>query len=225
MNQLDISQIAVDKRPDTVIESFKSLTDEDGINIICNESLLSIIEKFQNEFWGEYDWQPLGSGPESWKGNLIKRHKKDITTETIKHFMELEHSRCDQLYADGEAALLNDEIDLGCELIQAFILNMERHFDMEENLLFPAFEERTGMTQGPTQVMRIEHQQMRNVLTQMRDALTANDSDTVLGAGETLLILMQQHNLKEEGMLYPMADAHIADISEQLLKKMQLIGA
>jgi uncharacterized protein (DUF2249 family) len=223
MNQVDISQIADDKKLETIINSYKTINDGEELIIINNESLLSLIENFQNQFWGEYDWQPLVSGPESWKGKIIKRNSEDVISENIKHFMEIDHSRCDQLYADGEAAILDEQMQVGKELIEAFILNMGRHFDMEEKIFFPAFEERTGMTQGPTQVMRMEHQQMRNVLTQMKDALVADDSETVLSAGETLLILMQQHNLKEEGMLYPMADGQISDISEALLKKMQLI--
>jgi len=224
MNQLDLSQITDDKKMETIMNSYNTLKDGEELLIINSESLVSLIENFQSEFWGEYDWQPLVSGPDSWKGKIIKRNKEDVISENIKHFMEIDHSRCDQLYADGEAAILDNQMELGKEMIEAFVLNMGRHFDMEENIFFPAFEERTGMTQGPTQVMRMEHQQMRNVLTQMKDALTAEDSDTVLSAGETLLILMQQHNLKEEGMLYPMADGQISDISETLLKKMQLIG-
>jgi len=224
MNQVDLSQIADDKKMETIINSYNTINDGEDLLIINSESLVSLIDNFQSEFWGQYDWQPLVSGPDSWKGKIIKRNKEDIISESIKHFMEIDHSRCDKLYADGEAAILDNQMELGKELLEAFVLNMGRHFDMEENIFFPAFEERTGMTQGPTQVMRMEHQQMRNVLTQMKDALTAEDSDTVLSAGETLLILMQQHNLKEEGMLYPMADGQISDISESLLKKMQLIG-
>ncbi len=225
MNQVDISQIADDKRMETIINSYKTLNEGGELEITNSESLLSIILNFQNQFWGEYHWQPLVSGPELWKGKIIKLNKEDVISESIKHFMETDHSRCDQLYADGEAAILDDQKQLGKESIEAFVLNMGRHFEMEEKIFFPAFEERTGMTHGPTQVMRMEHQQMRNILAQIKNALTADDSETVLSAGETLLILMQQHNMKEEGMLYPMADVQIADISEALLKKMQLIGS
>ena len=39
----------------------------------------------------------------------------------------------------------------------------------------------------------------------MQDALDAEGKDTFLGEAETLLVFMQQHNAKEEMMLYPMA--------------------
>ena len=50
------------------------------------------------------------------------------------------------------------------------------------------------MRHGPTQVVRIEYQQMRGVLAEMEDAIERQDNDAVLEGGETLLILMQQHN-------------------------------
>ena len=50
-------------------------------------------------------------------------------------------------------------------------------------------------------VMRREHDQMRTLFAQIEDALQRHDEDDFLGSTETLLILIQQHNMKEEGML------------------------
>ncbi len=57
----------------------------------------------------------------------------------------------------------------------------------------------------------------------MRQSLVAEDSNEYLGQGETLLILMQQHNMKEERILYPMADEVLARDSEQLLAQMKAL--
>ena len=54
------------------------------------------------------------------------------------------------------------------------------------------------MTEGPTQVMRMEHQQMRALVQDLDNALTAKDKDNYLGLSETLMVMMQQHNMKEE---------------------------
>ena len=62
---------------------------------------------------------------------------------------------------------------------------------------------------GPTAVMRHEHAQMRRVLEAMAQALAAADPQGLLDQGDTLLMLIQQHNLKEEHILYPMADARL----------------
>jgi hemerythrin-like domain-containing protein len=82
---------------------------------------------------------------------------------------------------------------------------------MEEEVLFPAFEAATGMTDsGPTFVMRMEHDQMRGLLDQMGAALERGDQNALLDQGDTLLMLIQQHNQKEEGMLYPMSERALA---------------
>lgn len=78
--------------------------------------------------------------------------------------------------------------------------------------MFPAFEQATGMTAGPTAMMRNEHEQMRAILDDMAAAIAANRFDRCLGQSGMLLMFMQQHNLKEENVLYPMADqALVAD--------------
>ena len=70
------------------------------------------------------------------------------------------------------------------------------------------------MTTGPTQVMRGEHQQMRALIDDINKALKAEDKDQFLGLSETLMILMQQHNMKEEMMLYPMCQQQIQQTDE-----------
>jgi len=95
------------------------------------------------------------------------------------------------------------------------------HFDCEEKTLFPAFEARTGIAMGPTQMMRMEHLQMRALLDEAADALAAGDGEGYLGAAETLLIMMQQHNMKEENVLYPMCDQHLAGDLPELLQHLE----
>ena len=130
--------------------------------------------------------------------------------KTLLEHMQAHHRSCDQLYADGEFFLLDEQIEEGLESIKSFLNEMERHFQMEETMLFYTFEEISGMRQGPTQVMRMEHQQMRNLLARMSEAVSNGDPEEILEVGETMMILMQQHNVKEEGIHYPMADQHLA---------------
>ena len=91
-------------------------------------------------------------------------------------------------------------------------------------MLFPTFEEISGMHQGPTQVIRVEHQQMRNHLARMSEAVSNGDSEEILEVVETMMILMQLHNVKEEGILYPMADQHLASCREELIERMDAVA-
>lgn len=128
----------------------------------------------------------------------------------IKSLMTDDHRRCDHLFTDVERAVEAREWDHASANFSSFFESVEQHFAAEEAHLFPAFEAESGMTMGPTQVMRDEHVQMRELMSAARDALAAKDADEYLGHAETLLIMMQQHNMKEENVLYPMCDGHLA---------------
>ncbi|MGA8055334.1 MAG: hemerythrin domain-containing protein, partial [Burkholderiales bacterium] len=106
-----------------------------------------------------------------------------------------------------------------------FLNRMKRHFAMEEEVLFPAFEHETGMTSGPTEMMRHEHQEMRGLFDQMQAAIAAGDADEYLGLAETLLVMMQQHNRKEEEILYRMMDQALASEAASLLARFDEVAA
>jgi hemerythrin-like domain-containing protein len=90
--------------------------------------------------------------------------------------------------------------------------------------MFPAFEARTGMTQGPTAVMRSEHSQMTGLLNRLYDATARKDMNAYLGDADTLLILMQQHNVKEEQMLYRMADQALVNELDEVVGRMRAVA-
>ena len=142
---------------------------------------------------------------------------------TINEFMTSEHRNCDEMFASAEEQVDNEEWERAGELTRDFLNEMERHFMMEEQVLFPAFEQQTGIIQGPTMIMRDEHQQMRQLLMQLQWALDEKLKDEFLDTGETLLIMMQQHNMKEEGMLYPMCDQQLTDVA-QIIEDMEQVS-
>lgn len=135
-----------------------------------------------------------------------------LLTEPLK----AHHTHCDDLFAAAETAVAGKDWDTAAAHAGRFFADLEAHFGVEENTLFPAFEAATGMTGGPTQVMRHEHTQMRDLLEQMRGAIAGRNAEGFAGAAETLLIFMQQHNMKEEHILYPMCDQHLSAQAEAL---------
>ena len=107
-------------------------------------------------------------------------------------------------------------------LARTFVDTNRRHMAMEEEVLFPAFEARSGMGGGgPTMVMKMEHLQMQGLLDQISAAIESDESENALDLGDTLLMLIQQHNVKEEGMLYPMAENMLAGEWEDLVEQLE----
>ena len=133
---------------------------------------------------------------------------------SIPDYMTNKHRECDDLFSVAEAKVVDGNWPLAAEKWQASKEELSTHLAQEEETLFPAFESATGMSGGPTQVMRMEHQQMRSLLADLDAAMEAKDKETYLGLSETLMVMMQQHNMKEEMMLYPMMAQNLAQGEE-----------
>ncbi|MFZ2891171.1 hemerythrin domain-containing protein [Sulfuricurvum sp.] len=139
----------------------------------------------------------------------------------ILEFMRDDHRACDHLLAEAENALADKKTNEAKELFESFYQATNHHFDMEEKELFLTFEKKTGMMGGPTQMMRYEHQQLRSLLESMRLALSENRNDDFFGIGESMMIMLQQHNMKEEQMLYPMIDRALESTAEVMIQTLK----
>lgn len=137
----------------------------------------------------------------------------------IAHFMAIDHCRCDDAFALAEAAGAADGIGAAEAAFEIFYAAITRHIAAEEELLFPAFEAATGRSPlgGPTEIMRIEHEQLREVLEQMRGALASAEASRYRALYERLFTLMLQHNIKEERMMYPMLDRALGEQADALI--------
>ncbi len=140
--------------------------------------------------------------------------------ETITNYMCTDHKHCDGVFATLEQEVSAARWDAADTAMIEFSGEMDLHLNMEEYVLFPAFETATGNTTGPTAVMRSEHDQIRAMLAELRDAVANRDGAAFAGIAETLHIMLQQHNMKEEGVLYPMTDRVLGDAREEILERM-----
>lgn len=142
-------------------------------------------------------------------------------SNAISLYMAGDHRRCDRLLAACEAAVGAQAwpaTDAALVELRAATL---RHFALEEELLFPAVEQASPMAGGPTRVMRMEHRQMRQLIEDLVAAVGTRNRNDCLGTLETLHLLAQQHNVKEEGILYPLCDRALQAVAEELLTRLQ----
>ncbi|MFN3598404.1 MAG: hemerythrin domain-containing protein [Aquificaceae bacterium] len=137
---------------------------------------------------------------------------------SITQYLTEEHRRGDNLYAKLEELVQAENWQEAVVLFKEFSEDVLEHFKKEEEILFPEFERTTGITMGPTQVMRIEHAQARELIERMKEHLDKRDKRGFISVADTLMILLQQHNLKEEQILYPMCDQYLDSLD--LINKM-----
>lgn len=143
--------------------------------------------------------------------------------ETISTYLTSDHRACDEEFANLENAVAAKDWNNVQVQFEKFSTDLIHHFDMEEKVFFPVFEENTGMSCGPTKVMRMEHDQMRMVLNQLKSDIEKQDDKHFFGLSETLMMLMQQHNMKEEQMLYKMADMHLGSLVPKIVEDMKAL--
>lgn len=138
----------------------------------------------------------------------------------ITQHMQQDHVEIDRI---AERAAAAAEGGAGPEFEREggeFLRRLQRHIEIEEELLFPAFESRTGMVEaGPSAQMRIEHGQMQPILEAMRCAVAARDGGGYRLAAQALREILVPHNRKEEQVMYPMIDQVLGDEVAALLSE------
>ncbi|HSA61162.1 MAG TPA: hemerythrin domain-containing protein [Nitrospiraceae bacterium] len=124
---------------------------------------------------------------------------------TISEFYEQDHDRLDELFT-AYRNLKRTDFARAKEAFKEFKVGLQRHIVWEEDLLFPLWEEKTGMSDGgPTFVMRNEHRQIGQLLETMHDKVAEQNPGTDREE-QALLNLLGSHNMKEERVLYPAID-------------------
>jgi hemerythrin-like domain-containing protein len=129
---------------------------------------------------------------------------------TITETLTKDHRDCDRLLSAVSLRGRNTDWQQVAAETAAFVAAMERHFRFEEEVLFPPLEAVSPLSAGPTEMMRQQHAQIRALLADLGAAAGARAAEDFAGIDETLHLLIQQHNAKEEGILYPLADRALA---------------
>lgn len=145
---------------------------------------------------------------------------------TVSEFLGGDHRRLDAIFVQTAQLALRGSFSEALARFTEFASGLSRHIAMEETVLFPAFEAKTGMTEGPTAVMRREHAEIRRLLSTIAAALAASDGAAFDTERRRFLEVLGAHNQKEEGILYPLSDRMAGGERErdELVRRMQAVG-
>lgn len=121
---------------------------------------------------------------------------------TIAAALEREHRDIDGCLE----AFLDDPEGL-TDVLHTGLAALRRHIYLEEVYLFPPV--RAAGLELPIQVMLTEHGQIWRLMDQASAALDSGSPRTAVPVVEELLRLLDQHNAKEEPVVYPHADTDL----------------
>lgn len=128
-----------------------------------------------------------------------------MSNQTVSSYYETDHDRLDELFRTYQR-LKRSDFPKAKEAFKEFKIGLQRHIVWEEEILFPLFEQKTGLfKRGPTEVMRMEHRLIKNYLEAIHDKVKVGNPDTD-NDEELLLNTLSMHNEKEERVLYPAID-------------------
>lgn len=146
-------------------------------------------------------------------------NKKNIKF-SISDFFEKDHDRIDVLFRDY-LKLKHLNFAEAKKNFVAFKHGLEKHIAREKDILFPVFQRKTGITEGPILVLEEEHRQILRMLQQINLRIQKNDVSSNRTEHD-LIVILGQHNVKEENVLYPVLD-HLLTVDEKadLLMKLQ----
>ncbi len=144
-------------------------------------------------------------------------------TLTISKFYEEDHDRLDGLFKSFQERKRTDFLRARESFIQ-FKFGLQRHIAWEEEILFPFFEQKLGASiSQPVQVMRLEHRQIGKFLELIHNKVREGDPNTDKEERE-LLMFLENHNMKEEQILYPAIDqAATREDIESIFKTMDTL--
>jgi iron-sulfur cluster repair protein YtfE (RIC family) len=130
--------------------------------------------------------------------------------DTITAYLTWEHRRLGRLLDDVAGFAREGDWTPARAAYGEFECGVERHMRDEEEVLFPLFEARSGIVDGPTGVLRAEHRQVRGSLVRMHDAVTGGDAPGFEEGRSFLHSVLPAHDAQEEHVLFPTIDRLLA---------------
>ncbi|MBZ0136826.1 MAG: hemerythrin domain-containing protein [Planctomycetes bacterium] len=169
-----------------------------------------------------YEFAPLQRGPAQWR--TLVHVRDDRAPRSVTFYLAWDHDRLDALLARGISHARSQQWDDAAALIDVFRTGLFRHIEIEEKDLFPAFEDLTGIRMGgPTDVMRDEHQMIKESVNDMLRAALDHQLDEIERCHADLLGILVEHNMKEENILYPSTDRALDNTARNTLVERMLL--
>lgn len=223
-NILDVREMVPKERHPMIFNTFKGLNPGESFILVNDHEPKPLLYQFQNEHAGEYEWWPLEQGPEKWRVEIARRKETD-PDRSVTDYFQTDHRRLDAIYERFEDAAALSDWDKALADFREFSLGLKRHIKAEEEILFPLFEEKTGMVDaGPTFVMKMEHKEIKELLERIENGAASANASVVNEARTLLMNILADHNMKEEHILYPESDSFISDDERsEVIKKTQLL--
>ena len=204
---LDLRSASAAERSSRALVEFDKVSATGTLVITMADAGGDVLRTLQKERRGLFEWSLLRPGPPSWTIAITRREAAAETARGINEALSWDHDRLDALEAEAFRKRAEGDLESARETYAVFASGLRRHIGFEEEVLFPAFEESTGMPPGagPTEVMRREHREIEDLIAKIETGIAEKDAP-VDDWRRSLHHVLGEHNFKEEEILYPGTD-------------------
>lgn len=145
------------------------------------------------------------------------------TPETITSCLKSDHDRLDRLLEETVSAFERGDLRALRLRFPEFAHHLRDHMRFEEEFMFPIVERTLCNAEGPICVMRRDHREIEDRLAGMAAALYLGDIAAFRDEHLALTLSLENHNGREERVLYPAIDRILDDKARaRLIEEIQL---
>ena len=218
---VDLRTMALEAQADRATTVFDDLEPGATVVLVTDGDAKPLLARLQDARPGWVEWFLLEGGPP--RTRVVVRRRAKAAPRGVSEFLGLDHHRLDEILEAVDQLCRQNAWSEAATRFDEFACGLNGHIDAEEQVQFPHFEAVTGMTTGPTTVMRAEHVRIRQHMAELRLALGAAEPDVCRQVLAGLVDVLSSHNLKEEHVLYPMTDrlSASADDRDALVQAIQ----
>lgn len=162
---------------------------------------MGLVHVLQLERANVFDWRLQQLTPDDFILE-IRRRRHQAHVDMIS-MLEDEHRRLDQLVAQLEARANVGMLGMGRCTFDELRIDLERHLDFEEQVVFPAYVAVVPAATGRVQALASEKAVVRRILRDVGVGLTAGDRVAVLSGLSDLHEVLGPHFVAEERTIFP----------------------
>ena len=132
-----------------------------------------------------------------------------------------DHRAYEELLLEFKGSAAGGDWDAADRQLHDLISLLKGHFLMEEEVLFPAYEDLVDAPEGPTTNLRADHITIRNLLKELAEALRSRRSKAISEGLQALDAIMANHHEKEEEIFLPMAGHALLKSRDEIMNELK----
>lgn len=140
--------------------------------------------------------------------------------KSAEHWLVHDHTQIEFLLGELDEAGRTQNWQILKRSLKELIRQLKLHMAQEEEILFPAYDARTGPPHMSTTLLRKEHREIIRLLTELSAALKVEDLPTMRAVMPELQTAMLQHHEREEKVFLPMASRILCEEREALSQQL-----